>query len=642
MGIFDRFRRLVPAQAPNGQPVYYRHFADSDSVLDLDAEELWRTQPYLRTVVTFLARNIAQLGLHAFERVSDTDRRRVLDDPLARVLSRPNPRQTTYELVYALVADLALYDEAFWWVGVDADSDSGWTIQPLPPSWVVARGGGSLFDVEWYDVQPAAARKPLRVPAKEILTFRGWNPGDLHAGSSPVVALKQILHEQMHAQSYRQQVWKRGGRVGSVLTRPAGVTWSDDARARFMAAWRAAWTGDDGTQAGGTPILEDGMSLSQVRFSAHEEQFVEAAKLSLSMVASAYHINPTMVGVLENANYSNVREFRRMLYGDTLGPTMAMIEDRLNTFLAPRVTPNGSVYVEFNIDEKLQGSFEEQTQALQSSVGRPWMSANEARALRNMPAVPGGDDLVVPLNVLVGGQASPRDSGSQNVASAPSGGVLVKARADETVVAKAQEVLERFFARQGRVLASLAGGTGLAWDEDRWNRELSDDLYRVNRLISTQAGQEALRRMGLDPDAWDEDRTAAWLRANADGVASGINGTTRVEVESAVDGAEDPSAAVVDLFAGVVVARAGQIAASQVSALSGFGTTEAARQSGRRASKVWRVTSGNPRASHSAMDGERVPVGELFSNGARWPGDSVLPADERAGCTCEIDIEMED
>ncbi|WP_241353697.1 hypothetical protein, partial [Escherichia coli] len=37
-----------------------------------------------------------------------------------------------------------------------------------------------------------------------------------------------------------------------------------------------------------------------------------------------------------------------------------------------------------------------------------------ARAMRNLPAVEGGDELVVPMNVLTGGQASTTDSGTQN------------------------------------------------------------------------------------------------------------------------------------------------------------------------------------------------------------------------------------
>ena len=84
-------------------------------------------------------------------------------------------------------------------------------------------------------------------------------------------------------------------------------------------------------------------------------EWVEGSRLALNTVASVYHVNPTMIGLLDNANYSNVREFRRMLYGDTLGPVIAQIEDRLNTFYVPLVDPRPSVYVEFNIDEKMQG-----------------------------------------------------------------------------------------------------------------------------------------------------------------------------------------------------------------------------------------------------------------------------------------------
>jgi phage portal protein BeeE len=83
-------------------------------------------------------------------------------------------------------------------------------------------------------------------------------------------------------------------------------------------------------------MLEDGMTLSRVDFSAHDMQFIEGSRLALNTVASVYHVNPTMIGLLDNANYSNVREFRRMLYGDTLGPDHCQIEDRLNTFLVPQ------------------------------------------------------------------------------------------------------------------------------------------------------------------------------------------------------------------------------------------------------------------------------------------------------------------
>lgn len=412
MGFLDMFRRNsglhFPAVAPNGVPVEYDMKA-VQQLLGLSLEDLWRSQPHLRTVVGFLARNIAQLGLPSFERVSETDRKRSRDSVSAKLLSAPNETMTRYNLIYALVADRALYDIAYWWVTVDADRPSGWRIDPIPPSWVINSGGGSRYSPAWYDVQADKKKAAQRIPASELIVFPGWNPGHPNSGSSPVEALKAILAEQIHAYIYRQQVWQRAGRVGDVLTRPANSPWSEDARTRFARDWKAKWSGDDGPQAGGTPILEDGMTLQKVRFSAHEEEWIEAAKLALATVAQVYYVNPTMIGQLDNANFSNVREFRKMLYGDTLGPELTDIDTRINSFLLPMIGEKPDVYVEFNIEEKLQGNFEEQAQAMSTAIGRPWMMMNEGRALKNMPAVEGGDDPVIPLNVLLGGQASPQD-----------------------------------------------------------------------------------------------------------------------------------------------------------------------------------------------------------------------------------------
>lgn len=413
------------ATAPNGQPVEY-DTAAIRQLMGMNLEDLWRTQPHLRTVVSFLARNIAQCGLHTFERVSDTDRVRDHDSVTARTLAAPNETMTTYDLVTSLVADTALYDIAYWWVSIDDSRPSGWRIDPIPPSWVVASGGGSRWAPEWYDVQADKRKSVQRIKASEMVVFPGWNPGSPGTGSSPVDALKAVLSEQIHAYIYRQQVWQRAGRVGDVLTRPAGAPeWSNKARTRFSKDWNAKWSGNDGPLAGGTPILEDGMTLEKLRFSAHEEEWIEAAKLSLATVAQVYHVNPTMIGLLDNANFSNVREFRRSLYGDTLGPTLAMIEGRINTFLMPMLGEKPNRYTEFNIREKLEGSFEEQAAVMSTLVGRPIMSADEGRSKFNLPALGGNAaELVTPLNVLVGGQASPRDGetagGGGPVPDAPS------------------------------------------------------------------------------------------------------------------------------------------------------------------------------------------------------------------------------
>lgn len=650
MGIRDALAALRNSP-PYPSYVYVEHDAVMSSVLGQSVDELWRTQPYLRMVVTFLARNIAQLGLHVFQRVSDTDRERQHDDPLVKLLATPNPYMTTYDLIFGIVGDKALYDEAFLLLIPEPEAPSGWQLEPLSPAWVTGRGGGDAFHVGWIEFQRPGAGQPVRFDVSDLLWFRSWNPAHPRSTSSPVEALKQILAEQISAQVFRTQMWQRGGRIGGVLTRPAGNGWSDTARQKFQQQWQSRYASNDGALAGATPILEDGMTYQQVQFSAHEQDFIEASKLALSTVAAVFHVNPTMVGLLDNANFSNVKEFRSMLYGDTLGSLISELEDVINTFLIPRVATTADLYAEFNINEKLQGSFEEQAAAMSSAVGRPWMTANEARARMNLPALAGdADALVTPLNVTVGGQASPRDSAPKAL---PSIGVVqlralvAKAakrslKSDDTntdpYLAKAEQVLADFFDRQQRTVLPRIGAKAAEpswWDAERWDAELTDELNRVANLTATDLGRAEADRLGFAPGDYDADRTLAFLSSVATSRAGAINATTLAQLEAALE-MDEPDPA--HVFEVAQSQRVGTAAAALIACLAGFALVEAGKQLiGTTAEKTWN-TGANPRADHAAMDGETVSIDDTFSNGADWPGDPVLGAEGVANCNCGVTI----
>lgn len=381
--------------APIIDYLYYR-------TLDQSVEDLWREQPYLRIVVDFLARNIAQLGMHAYKHSDDGGRERIRSGFLPKLLTRPNDAQTWYELTYQLVADLALYDHAYWVITSTGDHRK-YEIRAIRPHWVIRFHDADPWNAGDLVVRFPGQPEEVFIPRQRLMYFHGWDPVDSRKGNSPVQALRSTLAEQIHAAKFRDQMWQNSGRVGSYLSRPADAPkWEPADRQRFKEAFRAAYTGN-GDNAGGTPLFEDGIKMERIGFSAKDEQYIESTKLALQTVAAVYHINPTMVGLLDNANYSNVREFRRMLYGETLGPIIKMIEERLNAFLLPQMNIPDSTYVEFNTESRLRGSFEEQAEVMQTSIGGPWMTINEGRARQNLPSVPGGDDLIKPLNVTQNG-----------------------------------------------------------------------------------------------------------------------------------------------------------------------------------------------------------------------------------------------
>ncbi len=376
------------------------------SLIAVEYGEIWRTQDSVRMVVSFLARNIAQLGLAMYERKDDADRERLQDHPLAVLLRRPNPWTTRYRLINALVHDFAIYDVAYWLKTKTDDGTVG--VVRLPPKMVTPKGDNWLTPDE-FEIRGSKERR--RVPADEVVYFRGYGL-DLDTGTSPIESLRRTLREEWTGSEMREQIMRNGARVSGYLERPpisVAGDWSTQARDRFKKDWQTQYAGDGAAQAGGTPLLEDGITFKAAAQTAKDLQYIEGRKLTREEVAAAYFIPPPMVGILDKASFSNITEQHKMLYQDTLGPWLTMITDEVELQLIPdfeKADPH-RFYVEFNLREKLTGSFEQRQASIQTAVGAPWMTINEARALDNRPPIDGGDELVRPLNTTQNGDQNP-------------------------------------------------------------------------------------------------------------------------------------------------------------------------------------------------------------------------------------------
>jgi HK97 family phage portal protein len=603
-----------------------------------DYAAIWKSQGAVRTVVDFLGRNIASLGIHQFRRVSDTDRERVTDSGLIQLLNQPNPGTTRYRLVDALVRDYGIYDRAYW---LKMKGKGRPYLLRLPPARVTPVGDSWLWP-EAFQFEGSKGKKTFK--AEEIIHFRGYSPdGDL-GGQPPIEALRNVLSEEYEANRMRENTLRNGARVSGYLQRPATApAWSEQAATRFTESWRSQYNGG-GTMVGGTPVLEDGMTFVSASQTAEQLQYVEARKLTREEVAAAFFIPPTMVGVMDSATFSNIKEQHKHLYQDTLGPWLAMIAEELELQLLPDFPEAEGTYLEFNMAEKMRGSFEEQAAQIQTSVGGPWMTRNEARALSNLPAIEGGDELIVPLNVVEGGQASPTDSAPDTGQLAGPGKpvkalelkALAKAEEPEETPDAVTAVYVAFFKRQREAVHSAIGAGGSWWDAARWDKELADDLFGVSAELSEAMGGEVAASFGLAPGDYPLDGTLAFLQSFAELRAGWVNEATRDLLDQALEESEPEPARVFDAAEAQRAPAAGK---ATLSALGSFVAVEAARKLlGGKATKTWRTNSSNSRKSHSRMDGETVDLDKKFSNGLNWPGDPAKGADEVAGCECTVEV----
>jgi HK97 family phage portal protein len=353
---------------------------------------IYARQQNIRTCVDFLSRNIAQLGIGVFRRVSDTDREHLPDHDVARWLSHPNGATTRYRLIESLIADLGIYFNAYWYkVRTIEQGRLRVRLVRLPPAEMRVFGGLLPSGYRWSGV----GREPLDIVPDDLVTFGGYNPFDPKCGLSPIDTLRPLLEEDAAATTYREAFWRNAARMEGVIERPKDAPkWTPAQKQEWRKQWMDRFAGPE--NAGMIPVLEDGMAWKNTSHNAVDSEYAEARKLSREDCARAYHIPLPLVGILDHATFSNIKEQHKQLYSDTLGPWLEMVQAEIEMSIVPESPDNADIYVEFNIAEKLKGSFEEQAAALQASVGRPIMTANEGRARLNLPSIkddPTADEL---------------------------------------------------------------------------------------------------------------------------------------------------------------------------------------------------------------------------------------------------------
>lgn len=647
----DTFADLTPMMADAN---YYA----SGSALELSGiwaaySELYSRQIWVSTVIRKLAFATARLPF-GITRGTPTGRMPAGDTPFADLMARPNPRLDAFMLWLWTSSTYDVYGEAYW-VKLRDESGRVRELHPLHPTNLNIRRAedGSLTYIYTTGVRNVSPIPPI--PEADIVPFHNYNPANLVRGLSNLEPLRQTLLNEDAARRATASWWQKGARPSVLLSHPKHL--SEDAQKRLRRQVEAAHGGADNT--GGAMILEEGMSATVVQLTAEEMQYIESRKLNREEVCGAYDVPPPVVHILDKATFSNITEQMRSMYRDTMAPRLGLFESVIDHHLRTDFDTSGELAGGFDLDGVLRGDFEARAAAVAPLVSAGVFKPSEARPLFGLPdAGPVADQLfanaaLVPLGTVRASTPLTATSGdpmpqpvqralpmTRSAQRALMGSVGAKATPAEAraalVTAHAQAMRDLFAKQHVAVSAAMARSSkpSEVFNPADWNTELEDTIAPLTEATAKAAGGRVARLLG---GSFDLDPASSWLARNVINTASNINASTASAIASALTNS-DPAGTVASILTGDgASARADEIAQSRVTSIGNFAETEAAKQSG-GATKTWRVNSGNPRASHAAVDGETVSVSEDFSNGMHYPGDPSADASEIAGCVCSLDF----
>ena len=151
-------------------------------------------------------------------------------------------------------------------------------------------------------------------------------------------------------------------------------------------------------------FLYESAQFTPTGHSPSDSQMTESKVFQIQEVARFYRMPLHKIQETSKAGgYSSIEQFNIEFVNDTLMPWIVNWEQEINRKF---FSHDEELYVKFNVNALLRGDSAARSTYYRTMVFSSIMTPNEARGLEDMPPIDGGNERLIPLNMLEDGKAS--------------------------------------------------------------------------------------------------------------------------------------------------------------------------------------------------------------------------------------------
>ena len=333
--------------------------------------------------VSAIAETVASLPLILYRRDGE-GRSPAADHPLYRVLhDQANDHQTALEFRELMQSWVLLKGNAFARIMTGNDGQVR-ALLPMSPDRVTVLRVGDRLAYDYTDL----GGKVSRLLQSEVLHLRHRTGDDGILGVSPIAAARGVVELAIAEREHGVNTFNNGAKMLGVLKFPGKL------KPEQRTALRDSWASQHGgaANAGKTALLEEGVEYQPVSMTLEDSSWIAARQMSVYEIARLYRVPPTIIGQMENSNFSNSVELSRQFATMTLRRHLVMWEQAIASKL---LTDAGrrTYFAEHAVEGLLRGDSVNRASFYQSGIAAGWMLKSEARRLENLPVIEGIDDV---------------------------------------------------------------------------------------------------------------------------------------------------------------------------------------------------------------------------------------------------------
>lgn len=356
--------------------------------------------------MTKIAGAILQLPIHQYKLDARGDRERMETTPLWWLLNEsPDDAWTSAAWKEWIVRSWGLRGDQVTEILRARSASAGGAIigfRPHHPDCVNIRRVGRRLA---YDVLDQFTGQQYTLDQDDVLHFTGFGFNGVRSQSVVQWAARNAIGNSLAAADYMGRTIGDGAMPQIALSYPNKML-SPDAQEALRKSFVATYAGPGSRKL--PLLLMDGATANPLSISPADLELMAARGFEKQEVCEAFGVPPILIGNSEKTSSwgTGIEQITIGFVRFTLAPMLCRWEEELNRKLFRRA----GQFVEFSLDALLRGDSKAESDSFRSALGGPgsgdgWMSIDEIRKLKNLPAL--GGDAAKPFRAQRGTDTKP-------------------------------------------------------------------------------------------------------------------------------------------------------------------------------------------------------------------------------------------
>lgn len=377
--------KTVEEQATNDDII---EFSEDNATITRDVAEKIGALNY---GVALISETIASLPVYLYKRDENGGRERI-NDYRNKLLNLENsPYSTAYNMKQNLVSDYLYHGNGY----LDINRQQDLTIESLihiPYREITINKSEQINRRETrysYDYWGM-----VKIPAHDVLNLsRNTKSGELE-GHGILREGSMILGNSYGFEQYTETTIQSGFNVKGVIEKDGTIT--KPSRDSLMEMLRKFFSGK--RNAGKVMILDDGMKFKSISMSPADLELLQQKEFTIKDIARLLKIQPSLLGIAKDSmTYSNEKDNQLQFLKYTIEPLLTIIEQTFNKYLLTEDEKDKGYFFEFNTQNMLRTSPEDEIKMYAEAVRGSILTADEARQRLNWKPL-GLGKLLIPLS----------------------------------------------------------------------------------------------------------------------------------------------------------------------------------------------------------------------------------------------------